>query len=175
MHPSVRALNAHKPLINFIGKRSWPSSKHYGSSPFILIHKLIIFGAAEPETQHAHPAAPLELQKSFSEFLKKFEASSSSPSSLSNGGEKSGSNVFGEFWEAPVRFWQPRIREIDLAETEAISVCELWCIQWLAQTLILRALCRAAARHYILRGNTQGELCIYLHFCILHLQSAQHK
>lgn len=27
MHPSLRALNARKPLINFIGKRSWPNSE----------------------------------------------------------------------------------------------------------------------------------------------------
>ncbi|KZP14138.1 hypothetical protein FIBSPDRAFT_684628, partial [Athelia psychrophila] len=50
MHPSVRVLNARKPLIQFIGKRSWPSN---------------------PE-QHAHPAAPEELKKSFGDFLKKF-------------------------------------------------------------------------------------------------------
>ncbi|KAI0765526.1 hypothetical protein BC629DRAFT_915231 [Irpex lacteus] len=56
MHPSLRLANAaathrvHKPLINFLGKRKWPST---------------------PEPQHPHPQAPADLQKSFSDFLSK--------------------------------------------------------------------------------------------------------
>jgi len=101
MHSSLRVLNARKPLINFIGKRSWPS---------------------KPESQHPHPAAPTEQQKSFPDFLKKFEASSSSSSSSPSSGKKSGSKeIFGEFWEAPARFWRPRIRELEEWEIDAIS------------------------------------------------------
>ncbi|KIM84052.1 hypothetical protein PILCRDRAFT_819082 [Piloderma croceum F 1598] len=99
MHPSLRVLNARKPLISFIGKRSWPS---------------------KPESQHPHPAAPSELQQTFSDFVKKFESSSSSvsPSNGANGGSK---EAFGEFWEAPARFWRPRIRELEDGEIDAIS------------------------------------------------------
>jgi len=50
MNPSVRLAAAHRPLIRFLGKRSWPSTSN---------------------VQHAHPAAPEELKKSFGEFLKK--------------------------------------------------------------------------------------------------------
>jgi small subunit ribosomal protein YMR-31 len=100
MHTSLRVLNARKPLIHFIGKRSWPS---------------------EAGSQSPHPAAPSELQKSFSDFVKKFEASSSL-SSHSGEGKKGGSKAaFGEFWEAPARFWRPRIRELEDAEIDAIS------------------------------------------------------
>ena len=78
--------------------------------------------AAEPESQHPHPAAPSELQKAFSDFVKKFEASSSLHSAsggTNNGGSK---DAFGEFWEAPARFWRPRIRELEDGEMDAISV-----------------------------------------------------
>jgi small subunit ribosomal protein YMR-31 len=78
----------------------------------------------EAQRQHPHPAAPSELQKTFSDFLKKFDAS---PSSLSNGGGKAGERgskeTFREFWEAPTRFWRPRVRELEDGEIDAILVC----------------------------------------------------
>jgi len=72
------------------------------------------------ESQHPHPAAPSELKKSFSEFVKKFEASSSS--SLLDSEVKGGRSkeAFTEFWEAPARFWKPTIRELEEREIEAI-------------------------------------------------------
>ena len=41
MHPSLRLLNARKPLITFIGKRTWPSSKPSNSSLTNLTHSCI--------------------------------------------------------------------------------------------------------------------------------------
>ncbi|KAJ7043398.1 hypothetical protein C8F04DRAFT_943859, partial [Mycena alexandri] len=90
MRATLRVLAAHhQPLIRFLGKRSWPS------------------GQATP---HAHPAAPPEFQKRFSDVA-------ASPSGKSAG--RTGS-VVSEFWEAPERFWRPRIRELDESEIDAI-------------------------------------------------------
>jgi len=100
MHPSLRVLNARKPLINFIGKRSWPS---------------------KVGRQNPHPAAPSEFQKSFSDFVKKFEASSLSSSPGTRGKKGGSKEAFGEFWEAPARFWKPRLRELEDGEIDAIS------------------------------------------------------
>lgn len=75
---------------------------------------------AGPGTQHPHPAAPSEFQNSFGDFLKKFQASLTSSPSPSKSG--SSGNVVSEFWEAPSRFWKPRIRELEDAEIEAITV-----------------------------------------------------
>ena len=84
----------------------------------------------EPESQHPHPAAPSELQQAFSDFVKKFESSSSSVSQ-SNGAKGGTKEAFGEFWEAPARFWRPRIRELEDGEIDAISVCHLFCsLKW---------------------------------------------
>ncbi|KII96074.1 hypothetical protein PLICRDRAFT_151203 [Plicaturopsis crispa FD-325 SS-3] len=97
MFPSLRACAEHarKPLINFIGKRKWPST---------------------PEPPHAHPAAPPELRKAFPDFLRKFEASASSGASPKK--SESGKQAYSEFWEAPSRFW---VKELDEAEIDAIS------------------------------------------------------
>jgi len=89
-------LNARKPLINFIGKRSWPSKS---------------------QLQQPHPAAPPELQRAFSDFLKKFEASSTPSKKMSGGGSK---ETFGEFWEAPAKFWSPRVRDLEECEIDAV-------------------------------------------------------
>ncbi|KAI0084187.1 hypothetical protein BDY19DRAFT_898838 [Irpex rosettiformis] len=104
MHPSLRLANAathgvRKPLINFLGKRQWPST---------------------PEPQHPHPQAPADLQKSFGDFLNKFKASGSGSSSGSSPStSKSGSGVYTDFWEAPRRYWKHDLSE---AEAEAITV-----------------------------------------------------
>ncbi|KAI0337561.1 hypothetical protein BDW22DRAFT_1433221 [Trametopsis cervina] len=103
MHPSLRLANAashrvHKPLINFLGKRQWPST---------------------PEPQHPHPQAPAELQKSFSDFLNKFKLSTSQQQSNSSPSSSKGSTqVYSDFWQAPTRFWK---RELSEAEIEAIT------------------------------------------------------
>ncbi|KAF9817641.1 hypothetical protein IEO21_03297 [Rhodonia placenta] len=111
MHPSLRlctAGRARQPLIHFIGRRQWPST---------------------PEAPHAHPAAPLEQKQSFSDFLKKFNASvssSSTPSaaSPSTSSRKEGAQVFQEFWQAPERFWKHDLKdwEIELVEVRSSSL-----------------------------------------------------
>ncbi|KAJ7224412.1 hypothetical protein GGX14DRAFT_425599 [Mycena pura] len=93
MHATLRVLAArvHQPLIKFPGKRSWPSN---------------------PTAPHAHPAAPPEFQKRFS------DVATASP--LKAKGETPSSVVVSEFWEAPERFWRPRMRELEASEIEAI-------------------------------------------------------
>ncbi|KAJ7432637.1 hypothetical protein B0H11DRAFT_2124620 [Mycena galericulata] len=90
MHGTLRVLGArvHQPLIKFPGKRSWPST-----------------------TPHAHPAAPPEFQKRFSDA-----ASSSSPED----GQRKTGTVISEFWEAPERFWRPKGRELEESEIDAV-------------------------------------------------------
>ncbi|KAJ7065922.1 hypothetical protein B0H15DRAFT_958471 [Mycena belliarum] len=84
----VLAARVHQPLIKFPGKRSWPST-----------------------TPHAHPAAPPELQKRFSDSVTALPPSA---------GKTKAGTVVPEYWEAPERFWRPRIRELENAEIEAV-------------------------------------------------------
>ncbi|KAI0366235.1 hypothetical protein BV20DRAFT_664923 [Pilatotrama ljubarskyi] len=111
MLPSLRLANAHKPLIRFIGRRQWPS---------------------KPEEQHPHPFAPPELKQHFSDFLKKFESSSSAPSggpssaTASSSASKSGAKgpVYQEFWQAPARLWKRELKdwEIELVQSGGASL-----------------------------------------------------
>ncbi|KAJ7760374.1 hypothetical protein B0H16DRAFT_1532100 [Mycena metata] len=55
-------------------------------------------------TPHAHPAAPPEFQKRF----------------LRPSPQVGTDSVVSEFWEAPERFWRPRIRELEESEIDAI-------------------------------------------------------
>ncbi|KAN0140175.1 hypothetical protein V8E53_002071 [Lactarius tabidus] len=96
MHPSFRV--AHKPLISFIGKRKWPTG---------------------PQPRQPHPAAPAEFKAAFPDFLKKYESFSFSSTSSSNG-KSSGKPIFNEFWEAPEYLWQPKIRNLDESEIDAV-------------------------------------------------------
>lgn len=73
--------------------------------------------ALEPEAPHVHPAAPTELKEHFAEFLAKMNLSPAKPPS-----GKGSSNIYREFWEAPTRFWQPRVRQLTDAEMESIMV-----------------------------------------------------
>ncbi|THH08032.1 hypothetical protein EW145_g2986 [Phellinidium pouzarii] len=100
MHPSLRVCSArvHTPLIHFIGKRQWP---------------------AKPEPPHAHPAGPAEYKAHFSDFLKKFQYSRSQ-SVAPKKAEDDGHDVYQEFWQAPVRLWNPRVRELSEEEMEAV-------------------------------------------------------
>ncbi|KAJ7355457.1 hypothetical protein DFH08DRAFT_852513 [Mycena albidolilacea] len=91
MHATLRVLR--QPLIKFLGKRSWPSTQ---------------------PTPHAHPAAPQELQKRFS------DSAASASASASSGKGNTGGNALSEFWEAPERFWRPRVRELEESEIEAV-------------------------------------------------------
>ncbi|KAJ3482257.1 hypothetical protein NLI96_g7089 [Meripilus lineatus] len=102
MQPSLLRLNsvvARKPLIQFLGKRKWPS---------------------QPSAPGPHPFAPAELKQSFSEFVAKFQSSGSSqvsaaPQSLQP--PKKGSPAFSEYWQAPERLWK---RELEQAEIDAV-------------------------------------------------------
>ncbi|KAF9464252.1 hypothetical protein BDZ94DRAFT_1235472 [Collybia nuda] len=100
MHPSVRVFSArvHQPLIKFVGKRAYPSG---------------------PAAPHAHPAAPAELKQKFSDFVRKFEASTSSPTTKPV--KTADKDAFPEFWQAPERFWRPRTRTIEDFEIDAIE------------------------------------------------------
>ncbi|KAJ6581310.1 hypothetical protein B0H19DRAFT_1114667 [Mycena capillaripes] len=89
MRGTLRVLATHQPLIRFLGKRSWPSSQ---------------------STPHAHPAAPPEFQKRFSEVA-------ANPSTETKG--KTG-GVVSEYWQAPERFWRPRVRELEESEIDAV-------------------------------------------------------
>ncbi|KAG6840612.1 hypothetical protein C0991_005560 [Blastosporella zonata] len=93
MHPSLRVLSsrAHKPLIRFLGKRTYPST---------------------PSPPQAHPAAPAELKSRFAEFVRKFEVSGEKTSTT-----LASKGVLSEFWEAPERLWK---QEIEEAEIDAI-------------------------------------------------------
>ncbi|KAF8887595.1 hypothetical protein BD779DRAFT_1440831 [Infundibulicybe gibba] len=108
MHPSIRVLSSstRQPLIKFLGKRTWPST---------------------PESPHPHPAAPVELKKTFSDFVKKVETPTAAPSS-----QKAAHH---EYWEAPERFWNPKVREIEEQEIEAILVSSFLCYSRLADTI----------------------------------------
>ncbi|KDR83343.1 hypothetical protein GALMADRAFT_54485 [Galerina marginata CBS 339.88] len=92
MHPSLRCCSAraHTPLIKFLGKRSYPNT---------------------PEARHPHPAAPSELKQHFSEFLAKMKSSES---------ETDATAVYSQFWEAPPRFWKPKVRQLEEDEMNAI-------------------------------------------------------
>ncbi|KAF7776402.1 hypothetical protein Agabi119p4_4795 [Agaricus bisporus var. burnettii] len=82
----------HQPLIRFIGRRKWPST------------------AGPP---HPHPAASPEFRNHFAQFLKKRET-------VPERETVSASSPHSQFWEAPSRFWKPRVRQLEDAEMDAI-------------------------------------------------------
>ncbi|KAJ7237014.1 hypothetical protein C8J57DRAFT_1376171 [Mycena rebaudengoi] len=92
MHASLRVLRAHQPLIKFTGKRAWPSS-------------------TPPQAPHrTHTPRAAEFRKRFSD-------------AASGNGEGIRTEPWGavsEFWEAPERFWRPRVRELEESEIEAV-------------------------------------------------------
>jgi hypothetical protein len=88
------------------------------------------------ETPLPHPAAPTELKQKFAELLKAINQQSTELSS--------GSNVYREFWEAPSRFWQPKVRQLTEDEMDSIMVRGV-----LHLFVILIIFSRAAAPHHI--------------------------
>ena len=68
--------------------------------------------------QHAHPAAPEEFKKSFEEFLKKFQ----SPVKANGDRSSSGAYVYQEYWEAPSKYWNSRMKTISEEEIDAVLV-----------------------------------------------------
>ncbi|KAH9995165.1 hypothetical protein BJV74DRAFT_769949 [Russula compacta] len=98
MRPSLRT--AHRPLISFIGKRQWPPG---------------------PQHQHPHPAAPAQLKEAFSGFLEKYRGHFSPLPSKSTQHSSRGP-IFNDFWEAPEHFTQPKIRQLEDSEIDAVLV-----------------------------------------------------
>jgi len=114
MHPTARLTAAHRPLIRFLGKRSWPSSTR--SSGLTMAHRTN--RSVAPNVQRAHPAAPEELKRSFTDFLKKFQSSMRKNGS----GSSSGASVYQEYWEAPSKYWNSRVKTISEEEIDAVLV-----------------------------------------------------
>jgi len=63
-----------------------------------------------PDVPHAHPAAPLVLKQ---EFVNKI---SSKPQGLT----QLNTSHFHDIWEAPSRFWKPKVRQLEDAEVDAV-------------------------------------------------------
>jgi small subunit ribosomal protein YMR-31 len=76
MHPSTRLLSAQarKPLIQFIGKRQWPTCEQCFFGRLASICSIV--GTA-PEEAHPHPFAPNEIKNAFQDFVKTIQASGS--------------------------------------------------------------------------------------------------
>ena len=90
---------------------------HADEPPFLLLLLLTFpcisnHNCLATEPPHPHPFAPKEYAKAFSQEA---SGASSTPKSSKGG-------AVAEFWEAPERFWRPRIRELQDWEIEAITV-----------------------------------------------------
>jgi small subunit ribosomal protein YMR-31 len=151
MHPSVRLLR--QPTIKFLGKRSWPSSMPFPFLPFFCF-VANANSCPAPAPPHPHPAAPAEVQKSFSEFAKKLDTSPSSSPSESHVSRKiTGREFFGEFWEAPSWVRQPRYRELEDAEIDAVLVSS---IPAPLMRLFYNGPCRVEVHHH---GDGRERIC----------------
>lgn len=121
----------------------------------MLIHFLVsvcsraLAGTSAP---HAHPAAPAELKAQFSDFVKKFEASTSSPTT--NPVQSRDKGAFPEFWEAPERFWRPRTRTIEDFEIDAIQV----------------SLGHCSRSNFVLTGSIERRSIIILNIQPIHIR-----
>jgi len=71
------------------------------------------------EAPHPHPAASPEIREHFADFLTK---QSSQPLGSTIHHRDTAGMVFRNFWEAPSHFWNPRVRELEDSEMEAIMV-----------------------------------------------------
>ncbi|KAH9843643.1 uncharacterized protein C8Q71DRAFT_729423 [Rhodofomes roseus] len=113
MHPSLRLCASaapRQPLIHFAGKRQWKSK------------------APRP-----HPLATPDLKSAFTDSLRKTQASVSESSVVDKGSSSAGpaqsqakgenAQVFGNFWEAPERYWKHDLEEweVDLVATGGAS------------------------------------------------------
>jgi len=91
MHPSVRCFSA---------RAHQPLIKFLGKRAYPSV----------PDVPHAHPAAPFGLkQKSVNKI-----------SSKPQGSTQLNTSYYHDFWDAPSRFWKPRVRQLEDAEMDAI-------------------------------------------------------
>ncbi|RSH83296.1 uncharacterized protein EHS24_006971 [Apiotrichum porosum] len=94
----VRAA-ARTPMIQFIGKRSWPTGPH---------------------TPAPHPAAPKEIVEAFAAFIAKSQAAPAAGKAVSTAGyiplyKASAKQADFEDWEAPSYLWQrPEMTEREM-------------------------------------------------------------
>ncbi|KXN84192.1 hypothetical protein AN958_12845 [Leucoagaricus sp. SymC.cos] len=102
MIPSLRscATRFHQPSIRFIGKRQWPSAV---------------------EAPQPHPAASAEFREHFADFLKRRLRQTPSGTS-ERAALPDSATVYSNFWEAPSKYWNPRVRELDDWEMNSIMV-----------------------------------------------------
>ncbi|KAH7101095.1 hypothetical protein BKA62DRAFT_196710 [Auriculariales sp. MPI-PUGE-AT-0066] len=104
MRASVALRRAHKPLIHFLGKRPIPSHPH------------------EPSP---HPAAPSDVTRSFSDFLKRISTSHSTPSSSSSSSTSTTSSSKSSgainWWDAPARLVRTSIPITELEADALLS------------------------------------------------------
>lgn len=181
--PSLAVLSAraHKPLINFIGKRIWPSCAHC-TLLFRLLRTHLVTAHAPA---HPHPAAPPEYRKTFSGALQQ---------TLNAGVAEKQS--FRDFWQAPTHLWRPRHHELQEFEIDAIQVCkrlhlaehadntdlERWCYTTLTSAVSLYCVFRIEP-HSLPAGaiynlsNTLFSGSIFLRVCqevLLHLSFIHH-
>lgn len=84
----------------------------------------------EPEPPHAHPAGPPDYKAHFDEFLRRFQSYKSGTVEIarksSGAGKQQSSNeetgAYQEFWQAPARLWQPRVRRLSEEEIDCVLV-----------------------------------------------------
>lgn len=82
----------------------------------------------EPGPPHAHPAGPPDYKAHFDEFLKRFQSYKAGPPHRQTSGSKpqkkasEDSDAYQEFWHAPTRLWNSRIRTISEEEIECVLV-----------------------------------------------------
>lgn len=79
-----------------------------------------LFCTAGPNVPNTHPAAPLELKQKSSEFVN--EINSSKPQDSQTKGSTESISIYHDFWDAPLRFWKPKVRQLDDEEMDAIMV-----------------------------------------------------
>lgn len=70
---------------------------------------------AARDVPYAHPAAPFELKQESVNKISKPQGSESTPTQVNSG-------YYHDLWDAPSRFWQPRVRQLEDAEMDAIMV-----------------------------------------------------
>ena len=92
--------------------------------------------------------------------MKKFEASGSGAKEASTSSKKSGSGkeAFGEFWEAPSRFWRPKVRELEEAEMDAISVSTFLVHVGTGSNHHIERRCLVTLTQYLIESHNQTTL-----------------